>query len=346
MARLLIAVLALVAAGVTLLLNWPSTAVVVPAPAAPVQAVTTPAPLPVPAAAPLPAVSALTAVPLAPLAGTEVDGQLRTDADGNLLINLGVRDYFDYFLSAADQAGLDASLGALLADVRGRLAEPARSQLVDLLGDYLEYKRASLALMQQPLAPSQQQPQGQLAALQDAFDRLAQLRRTHFSAAAVEGLFGAEEAYARYTLDTLSLNARTDLSDADKARAQAQAREQLPAALQASELRQQQALVQQAEEARLWRDGADEQQVRAFLALTYDPPTVERLLAEQRSERLWQTRYSAYREAVAGLRSAGLSTVDQQAEQARLRQRLFTAEDYHRVETYDAIASHLEQPSP
>ena len=346
MPRLLIVTLALVAAGVTLLLNWPSPAAVVSPPLVQARPVVPSVPAVVPVAAPHVMAQSSAATALAPLAGTEVDGRLSTDAAGNLLVDLGVRDYFDYFLSAADQAGLDASLGALLADVRGRLAEPARSQLLDLLGDYLDYKRASLALMQQPLAPSQQQPQGQLAALQDAFERLAQLRRAHFSLAAVEGLFGAEEAYARYTLDILGLTARTDLSEADKALAQAQAREQLPAALQASELRQQQALVQQAEQARLWREGADEQQVRAFLALTYDPPTVERLLAEQRRERLWQQHYSAYREALAEQRSAGLSALDQQREQVRLRQRLFAAEDYHRVETYDAIASHLEQPSP
>jgi lipase chaperone LimK len=279
--------------------------------------------------------------PLVPrMADTEVDGELRVDSVGNLQLDLALRDYFDYFLSAADQAGLEASVEALLADANARLQEPALGQLIGLLGDYLEYKRASLALLQQPLNAQQQaQPQDQLTTLQQAFDSLAQLRRAHFSAGAVEALFGAEEAYARYTLDSLTVHNRDDLSAQGKVDMQERLREQLPEAMRASEERQSLALAQQAQSEQLWREGASEQQVRQFLSLTYDPPTVERLLVEQRNERAWQQHYAAYRQELASLQGNGLSPTDQQREQQRLRQRLFSAEDQHRVDTYDAIAA-------
>jgi lipase chaperone LimK len=290
--------------------------------------------------APTAAAQAMPPAVLPGMSGTEVDGGLQTDSAGNLQLNLALRDYFDYFLSAVDQAGLDASIEALLADAGGRLQEPALGQLIGLLGDYLDYKRASLALLQQPLSAHQQaQPQAQLVALQQAFDSLAQLRRNHFSPGAVEALFGAEEAYSRYTLDSLAVLAREDVSEQDKAAAQEHLREQLPAAMRASEERHSQAQMQQAQSERLWREGASEEQVRQSLALTYDPSTVERLLLEQRNERAWQQRYSAYREQLATLRSTGLSPADQQHEQQRLRQRLFDAADQHRVDTYDAIAA-------
>jgi lipase chaperone LimK len=290
--------------------------------------------------APTAAAQAMPPAVLPGMSGTEVDGGLQTDSAGNLQLNLALRDYFDYFLSAVDQAGLDASIEALLADAGGRLQEPALGQLIGLLGDYLDYKRASLALLQQPLSAHQQaQPQAQLVALQQAFDSLAQLRRNHFSPGAVEALFGAEEAYSRYTLDSLAVLAREDVSEQDKAAAQEHLREQLPAAMRASEERHSQAQMQQAQSERLWREGASEEQVRQSLALTYDPSTVERLLLEQRNERAWQQRYSAYREQLATLRSTDLSPADQQHEQQRLRQRLFDAADQHRVDTYDAIAA-------
>lgn len=343
-------VLVVGAAGLTLYWRWPA-----PIPAAAGQVVTAdptatpPSPqLPQPARA---AAERAVAQPLLPaLAGTEVDGELQTDSAGNLQLSLGVRDYFDYFLSAADQAGLERAVEALLADAGGRLQEPALGQLIGLLGDYLDYKRASLALLQQPLSAQQQaRPQEQMAALQQAFDSLAQLRRTHFSAGAVEALFGAEEAYARYTLDSLALLGRDDLGEQARAAAQQRLREQLPAALRASEERQSQALAQQAQSERLWREGASEEQVREFLALTYDPPTTERLLAEQRDERAWQQRYAAYRDELASLQGDGLSPADRRHEQQRLRQRLFGAADQHRVDTYDAIAAKQQdaaQPRP
>lgn len=279
------------------------------------------------------------------LAGTEVDGQLRTDAAGNLLLDLAVRDYFDYFLSAVDHSGLDAVIEALLADAGRRLPEPALGQMISLLGDYLDYKRASMALMQQPLDVRQQvEPQAQLQALQSAFARLEELRRAHFSATAQEALFGAEQAYARYTLDSLAVQQRDDLGEAQRTQMLEQLRERLPDALRASEQRQQLALEQLQRSEQLWRDGADEQQVREFLAMTYDPDAVQRLLDEQRRERDWQQHYQAYRNELASLQGRGLSEADGEQLQRQLRERLFSSEDRHRVETYDAIAA--KQPEP
>lgn len=336
---LLVAVLCV--GGLTLYWQWPEPA--------PVARFTAPQPTPVASVDSLPSPLLASAAPAAVvspaaaqlpgLQGTEVDGALGSDSAGNLRLNLGVRDYLDYFLSAADSAGLDAAVEAMLADASQRLAEPALGQFIGLLGDYMDYKRASLALLEQPLSAAEQaQPQSQLAALQQAFDKLAELRRGHFSTAAVEALFGAEEAYARYTLENLALLTREDLGEEGKAQAQLRLREQLPAAMRASEERHSQAQAQQARSEQLWQEGASEEQVRQFLALTYDPPTVERLLTEQRNERAWQQRYGQYQEELASLQGNGLSPADRQREQQRLRQRLFSAEDQHRVETYDAIA--------
>lgn len=331
-------------AGLTLFWRWPAAN-----PSAPVTAVVPPKAILADAPAPLLPVitSSPSAAPspanLPGLQGTEVDGELKADSAGNLQLSLGLRDYLDYFLSAADQAGLETAVEAMLADARGRLSEPALGQFIGILGDYMDYKRASMALLQQPLSAAQQSsPEGQLVALQRAFDQLAQLRRAHFSGAAAEALFGAEEAYGRYTLDNLALMARDDLSEQGKALAQERLRAQLPEAMRASEERQAQAQALQVQTEKLWKEGASEQQVRQFLAMTYDPPTVERLLTEQRNERAWQQRYATYQQELASLQGNGLSAEDQQREQQRLRQRLFSVEDQHRVETYDAIAAKLQ----
>lgn len=334
----------LCSAGLTLYWQWPEPVPLAQVGSAPLLPV---APPTISASPLLPVAPQAAVAPALPgLQGTEVDGELRSDSAGNLQLSLGLRDYIDYFLSAADQSGLDAAVEAMLADAGTRLQEPALGQFIGLLGDYLDYKRASLALLEQPLNSQQQaQPQAQLAALQQAFEQLAELRRQHFSSAAADALFGAEQVYARYTLDNLALLARSDLSEQAKAQAQEALRAQLPAAMRASEERQLQAQAVLAQSDKLWRDGASEEQVRQFLALTYDPPTVERLLLEQRNERAWQQRYALYQQELASLQGNGLSAADRQHEQQRLRQRLFSAEDQHRVETYDAIAT-KQQESP
>ncbi|RIA18937.1 lipase chaperone LimK [Ectopseudomonas oleovorans] len=333
--------------GLTLYWRWPAavpeTAPVAALTVAPMQAA--PGEVSASSAATPDDTQAPVAVTLPSLVDTEVDGQLRTDSAGNLVLDLAVRDYFDYFLSAVDHSGLDAVIEALLADAGRRLPEPALGQMISLLGDYLDYKRASMALLQQPLDAQQQvEPKAQLQALQSAFARLDELRRAHFSAAAQEALFGAEQAYARYTLDSLALQQRDDLGEAQRTQMLEQLREHLPDALRASEQRQQLALEQLQRSEQLWRDGADEQQVREFLAMTYDPHTVQRLLDEQRRERDWQQHYQAYRNELASLQGRGLSEADGEQLQRQLRERLFSSEDRHRVETYDAIAA--KQPEP
>lgn len=341
-------VLAGCVAGLTLYWQWPAAALpVAPAVSAAATAPLSVAPSPLLATAKPETSTARAPASLPGLQGTEVDGELKADSAGNLQLNLALRDYLDYFLSAADQAGLETVVEVMLADARGRLPEPALGQFIGLLGDYMDYKRASLALLQQPLSTTQQStPDGQLAALQRAFEQLAELRRAHFSSAAAEALFGAEEAYGRYTLDNLALMARTDLSEHAKALAQERLRAQLPEAMRASEERQAQAQALQVQTDKLWQEGASEEQVRQLLALTYDPPTVERLLSEQRNERAWQQRYATYQQELAALQGNGLSPADQQQEQQRLRQRLFSAEDQHRVETYDAIAAKQQDNQP
>lgn len=336
-------------AGFTLFWNWPSDQAPVSQGAvlSPVNTAlpSTPLVLQLIPATQAPVVLAPSSLP--GLQGTEVDGELKVDSAGNLHLSLAVRDYLDYFLSAVDQAGLDAVVEVMLADARSRLPEPALGQFIGLLGDYLDYKRASLALMQQPLSASQQStPADQLQVMQHAFEQLSQLRRTYFSSAAAEALFGAEEAYGRYTLENLKLMARDDLTEQGKALAQERLRAQLPEAMRASEERQAQAQLLQAQSEQLWREGGSEEQVRQLLAMTYDPPTVERLLLEQRNERAWQQRYAAYQQELATLRGNGLSAEDQLREQQRLRQRLFNAEDQHRVETYDAIAAKQQDNPP
>ena len=88
---------ALFAGGLTFYWRWPAPEPAPPAAVAPVvAAVEAPPAVPL-TTAPAPAASRSTPVAarLPSLAGTEVDGRLQTDAAGNLVLELALRDYFD-----------------------------------------------------------------------------------------------------------------------------------------------------------------------------------------------------------------------------------------------------------
>ncbi|WP_162935011.1 lipase secretion chaperone [Pseudomonas cavernae] len=331
--------LASTAMGLTLYLSWPSAA-------------------PVPLAAPAPGVAVSTSQPAYPVAvaaaavgpqssGPVVSrpraqtGVLKTDAAGNLRVDLELRDYFDRFLGSADEVGLDQAVARLITDANGRLQEPALGQMSRLLGDYLDFKRASLELPP-PLPQPDSDPEAQLQAIRDDAERWATLRREHMTPAAVAAFFGREEALSRYTLDSLALAQRSDLSASARTEAEAALRARLPAAERASADRQAQALAEQEESEQLLREGASEAQMRSTLSQTHDAVTVERLLAELQTEQAWRQRYEAYRQGLASLLGSGMSDSDVQAETQRLRERLFTSADLFRVQANDALAARKE----
>ena len=79
----------------------------------------------------------------AALEGTHIDGALSSDAQGNLILNLQIRDFFDYFLSIADDVGPEQAIAEIQRYSQQYLPEPANTQALELLGNYLRYKPVS-----------------------------------------------------------------------------------------------------------------------------------------------------------------------------------------------------------
>jgi len=61
----------------------------------------------------------------AALKGTSIDGALKADSQGNLVLDLQVRDFFDYFLSIADDVGPEQAIAEIQRYSQQYLPEPA-----------------------------------------------------------------------------------------------------------------------------------------------------------------------------------------------------------------------------
>lgn len=275
---------------------------------------------------------------------SQVDGDLKVDAGNNLVLDLGVRDYFDYFLSAADRVGVDRATQLLLEDAGSRLDEPAFGQLQQLLGDYLDYRRARVVLMDRAYLPPQD-PQVLRDMLRQQARQLASLRRQYLDEEVVDAFFGTEEAYSRFILGTLDVQLRSDLDPDARLQALDALREQLPPEARETGRRHGRALGLQAEIDRLLRSGVSEEQMRGFLLMHYDKPAVERMLAEQREERDWRSRYGDYRRQLAALSREPLDSSEIAARATDLRRRMFSGEELLRVEHYDEFANNKNEAS-
>ena len=262
------------------------------------------------------------------LEGTEIDGFLRADGDGRLIVELAVRDLFDYFLNTAEDVGPEAAIERIERLAESYLPESAAAEALVLLDQYLEYKERAIEVGNQPLAtPDQQSPEYQVQMLEQGLEQLKQARREVFSDTAVTAFFGKEEAYADYTLARMQIEQREDLSREEKDQKIRLQQEQLPEVVRRSEERAFEAQQQQREIARVMEEAESAQDAESELRGLGLPEDRVQMISQRVSERqAFDEQYAAYREQKRALDEAGYASSDREQRLEALREEYFEDE--------------------
>lgn len=267
--------------------------------------------------------------PYAPsLAGTDIDGRLRADADGNLVIELETRDFFDYFLNTIGEVPAERALSEIEALAYGHLPERAARQAMALLDRYLSYKDEMMAMGNRNLDPARQHdPAYQLETLKTALADLKALRRQSFSGQTHEAFFGLEEAYGDYTLASLDIRQRQDLSAEAKADLQAWHRQQLPEVIRRTETRMlaEGERHQQRQQA-IASAGSAQQAGERLRALGVDEDRITDVVGYLEERERFDDRFQDYQRALASARTSGLASDEAATQEARLLEEHFADE--------------------
>lgn len=264
--------------------------------------------------------------------GTQVDGQFRLDEAGNLLIGAELRHLFDYFLTAAGEEPLTNSIERLRRYIVAKLPEPAQSQASAVLTQYLNYKRQLLDL------ETTYSQTTDISALRQRLSAVQALRARVLEPAVHQAFFALDEAYDRFSLERLAIQADSALDSDAKGRAIDQLRARLPADLQEllvpqlqSELREQTAALQ--------AQGADAQQVRQLRQQLVGSEAAARLEALDRQREQWQQRVTVYRQERQRIEAArGLDDVERRSAIERLE-----AEQFDEGERLRLVAAFQQQ---
>lgn len=304
-------------------------AAVQPAPTSTPNGVPTPAPLPV----------AVPALP-ASFSGTSVDGQLRVDDQGHLLITEETRRLFDYFLAALGENSLRQSVARLQAYITAQLGEPARAEALALLDTYLAYKR-ELVMLEQSLPAM-----ANMDALRAREEAVQALRAQLFSPEAHEAFFAREEAYNRFTLQrlaiirdpTLDAAAKAAAVDALRAGLGEQAEDTILPQLQ-QDLRQQTAALKAA--------GAPASAVRQLRQQMVGSEATTRLEALDSQRQEWQRRVGDYLAAKQTIETNTNMSAEQQRQAIReLADSRFDERERLRLEAAAELAAARAQRTP
>ncbi len=257
------------------------------------------------------------------LQDTQVDGALQVDAAGRLIINKGVRNVFDYFLSAQGEEDRDTLVRRIRAYIRHQLTDPARQQAEQLLDQYLLYQQALKTLPAFAGNPMQdfEQVRAQL-------DRIRELRGRYFDRLTQQAFFGEEQDYDDYMLAKLQILANPQLSATAKAGQISQLTQRLSMPLQEDirVLNQYQDLTALTE---TWKQqGGNPQELRRIREQVVGAAAADRLEALDQENVQWTHRVEAYlaqrdrllqqpdrpegnRQAIEQLRQQGFSKTEQ-----------------------------------
>lgn len=266
----------------------------------------------------------------ASLAGTSVPGGwAETDANGSLVPTPQLRQLFEYYLAALGEETLP-QLVARIEQALARLEEPARSEALDTLGDYLDYKLALGDLEAAYGAASTTNAED----MQRRMAEIRALRRTWMDAQTADAFFATDEAVDSFQVEQLRIRTDSSLSDGEREQALANAEEALPEPLR-----------QARRETRKFTDyqrarsefADDPDALRAWRKERFGAEAARELEKVEAEQQVWEAKWQAYSQDLAELDGMGLAGPERKAAIDALRDDYFEGAEKLRAEALDSI---------
>lgn len=254
------------------------------------------------------------------LRGTAVDGDVRFDASGALVVDAELRRLFDYHLSLIGELDLRGIRERLRRTLAARL-DAARIEIVLAHFDrYTDYLNA----LPRSAGAAEVDPARRLEALR-------RLRRERLGEAMATGFFAEEEALAELTVRRMAIAADPALDAARKREALAALdREAGYGARAAAELPAQAEAIERSARTPAERDAARRAQ--------WGEDAAQRLAALDAQRADWEARVRRYAAARARIDTDARLDADTRARAvAALRARMFDANEQRRIASLEAI---------
>ncbi len=257
--------------------------------------------------------------------GTRPDGDIRQSAEGALVVDAELGHLFDYYLAGLGEKDLGAIRAEIERELDRRLKPLAAGQAKQLLGRYLDYKRALVGAEQ-----SLKNAPGDMAGMARA--RLVakqKLRAQYFSASESAGLFGFSDAYDLDALTRLEISLDPALNAQQRAEKLAAQDRSISPALR--EERDAPSRILKTEEAvlQMRARGASDDDVYRLRAAAFSTEGASRLAELDRDEAAWKGRIQAYLGERAAIPAASASALQQ------LRDKHFNADEQRRLPAYE-----------
>ena len=226
------------------------------------------------------------------LQGTDVDGELLVDANGKLVINNGLRNLFEYFISAKSEEPLDIILGRIREYIQHQIPEEPAQRAIAILESYISYKK-KLEEVESPEGLQGEQL-GTLDTIKDALANRMLLRRQFMSTEVVQAFFEDEEKYDQFNLQLIDIKQNSVLSAETKEQQIIELEQMLPESvrLMRQEERKREQVNQKIEEMR--KEGKTEKEIYEFRKNEFGQEAADRWQKLEEKREVWNNKVDEY----------------------------------------------------
>ncbi|HVL00503.1 MAG TPA: lipase secretion chaperone [Dongiaceae bacterium] len=262
------------------------------------------------------------------LADVDIPQTLRTDENGQLITDEGLRALMDFFLTLTgerDAAQIRALFTAAAAD---QCAATCVEQALAVYDRYQQYLGAMQA------ASAQLQSTDDLRA---RLNLVTGLRSETLGDEWAQGLFADTNAYDNLRVSQWEIRTNKALSSEEKVQALADLQTNLPPELAAREQETARLQAIRALNQQLTQSNADEATRFAARSEQLNPDEVERLHALDERRAQWDQRYQRYRSERAALDQSEMDAADKEQALMQLRQQHFSEQESQRAAAMDRI---------
>lgn len=254
--------------------------------------------------------------------GATVDGALRTDHHGNLVIDMQLRHWIDFHLTATGELSVE-EIKAIMQQQIYALPQPGQQQALDLLDAYLGYLAA---LADYDTEEARRLVEPGISELEARFRWQQRLRREWLDPLVVEAFFGAEETIDEYTLAAQRLR-----KDGASEEALAALETTLPEPIRQMREQSRQIIHMGQTEAELREQGASANDIQQWRTQEYGAEAAARLARLDQQQSQWQQRIKDYKSYQETVTEQNLSTEEQDKLLQTYRNKHFSEAEQKRI---------------
>ncbi|MCG8671501.1 MAG: hypothetical protein MI867_19000 [Pseudomonadales bacterium] len=269
------------------------------------------------------------------LKGTRIPFDIQIDENNQLIVTHHLRRLFDYFFTLVGEEEPSAIIARIQHLLSSYLPEPAASQALQVLDEYVELKKAEIRLREQMAADYQLS--GAQVNLQERVRLLRELRQSSLSPIVYDAFFSQEDQRAEYSLQRHDVLRDDSLSQQQKNEALRALDEQLPEHLRAAKEEEYKAqdVLQEIKDAR--EAGVSEEEIMQMRTEAFGAEAAERFAEADSAQSVWDQRVASYRQQRRAIMESALSDADRDSEIERLREQHFSGPELMRIPTIDRM---------